>query len=76
MAISLTDVEKLQKLSGYTLEHFPIDCGRNFVTFKFWPDFKSGTICFLLNWKCDNGEIDFKDLDQALAALVRKLVKE
>ena len=43
--------------------------GENSVSITFYSDFNSGLINFLLNYKCNNGESDFHDLDQAIAKL-------
>ena len=62
------DVEKIQVLAQMMGE-IPCDYGRNLITVTFHPGFKSGHFNYLLNWKRDTGEREFRSLDDALKIL-------
>ena len=62
------DVEKMRVLAQMMGE-IPCDYGRNLITVTFHRGFKSGYFTFLFRWKCDNGELDFKSLDEAIQIL-------
>lgn len=62
------DVERMKVLASMMGE-IPCDYGKNFITVTFYPGFKRGYFSYLFNWKCDNGEREFRSLDEAIAIL-------
>lgn len=40
--------------------------GQHLITVTFHPSMTSGHFNFMFHWKCDNGELEFNNLDQAI----------
>lgn len=66
----MIDAEKLNELSQI-LQSIPGDFGRNMITVTFYPRMASGCFNFQFNWKCENGEIEFSSLDEAIEKVGR-----
>ena len=62
------DVEKM-KVLAQMMGEIPCDQGRNFITVTFYPGFRTGYFSIQFNWKCNNGEREFKSLDEAIRIL-------
>lgn len=68
------DVEKM-KVLAQLMGEIPCDQGRNLITVTFYPGFQAGCFNFLFNWKCDNGEISFNNLDEAIQVAEKLLAR-
>ena len=66
------DVERMKILASMMGE-IPCDQGRNFIQVTFYPGFQAGYFTFQFNWKCNNGEREFRSLDEAITIL-QKLI--
>jgi hypothetical protein len=66
------DVERMKILASMMGE-IPCDQGRNFIRVTFYPGFQAGYFTFQFSWKCNNGEREFRSLDEAIAIL-QKLI--
>lgn len=76
--ISQENIDKLQRLSELAAS-VPCNQGEHFVLFHFGSgDLTWGNVEFMLFWKRECGEVRFKNLDEAIAAVeeVIKTVKE
>lgn len=47
----------------------PCDMGRFLFSYTFMPSMTSGHISFLLDWKRENGEADFRNLQDGIKEL-------
>ncbi len=55
-------------------QSIPCDMGRFLFSYTFMPGMTSGHISFHLNWKCENGEAEFRNLQDGIKEL--KWIKE
>lgn len=62
------DVEKM-KILAQMMGEIPGDYGRNSIRVTFYPGFRAGYFNYQFNWKCNNGEREFKSLDEATQIL-------
>ncbi len=64
---SKIDVDKLQAISDILSEVSQLGLpGEHFVDITLTPSMNSGWLSFLLHWKCENGELNFRNLDEAI----------